>query len=702
MCFNGMGPVLPDLLPSPRTRMNPTRNVGSTSANRPSRLRRILCEPFAARLAAVVGIFIVFAWGLLGFDFWQHETQGRAVARERAAASARALDERVVRTLRVADQLMKVVGEEIKEDRSWSDARRVTRILRRLDPHFDEILTVSFVDARGRGVGQSNPTLPMGFNHAGRDYFRAHAAAPDLGLYVEAPMFCPDAGQRIFTVSRRVADAGGVFLGVLVAVIRGDALAGDFARDTIGKRGAANFFHIPSQRLIVRQPDYEGTFGKVLPYGDLQREMARDSKGTFLGNSMFDGEERIFAYRRIGDLPLAVSVGLSTGDIRADLLRQFAGYLTMALALSVVIGGGALFLFAAHRRENILRDSMCRWQQIFEHAGWGIAVGSADGKTLEQMNPAYAHMHGYGVEELTGQPIEMVYPPELRKNIPGNIALNQQQGHRRFESLHLHRDGHVFPVLIDVTTVRGKRNEVLYSIVNVQDISEIHHAQEAMAESRYKLRALAAHQEDMLELERKHIAREVHDELGQLLTALKMDLSLVRLRFAENRPLLGMIEEMRTLVDRTINVVRQVASNLRPAALDLGLTPALEWLVDDFAKRGSIRCILDAGDGEIVLDDSQSTAVFRVIQESLTNIARHAQASEVTISLRASGGRLQVVVKDDGRGFDTEVVGKTRGFGLFGMRERVLALGGTLSIGSAPGKGTTVTIELPLMNSEPS
>jgi signal transduction histidine kinase len=238
----------------------------------------------------------------------------------------------------------------------------------------------------------------------------------------------------------------------------------------------------------------------------------------------------------------------------------------------------------------------------------------------------------------------------------------------------------------------------LYSIGQMLDITERKKSALALAVSRQKLRALAAYQEEMLELERKHIAREVHDELGQLLTALKMDISLVRLRFGDNLPLQEMIEGMRSLVEQTINVVRQVASNLRPAVLDHGLAPAIEWLADDFAQRWSIPCRVDTDESEIELDEQQSTAVFRVIQESLTNVARHAQAQEVVISLRASKQQLWVIVKDDGCGFDTVAVGKARGFGLFGMRERLLALGGTLRIVSAPGQGTSVGIELSLAN----
>ena len=913
-------------------------------------------DSFTTLLLASAGILIALAWLALGLALWHKDTQGAAAAREKAATIARAMDERVARTLRVADQLLIWVGEEIKEKHAWSDTHAVTTVLRRFTPQLDEILSVAFVNALGQSVSQSNPTVPVGYSYAEDDCFRAHMKASDLGLLVGKPVVGKASGQRLFTISRRISGSGGEFLGVLVAAIRTDVLAADFADATIGKHGAANLFHIPSRTLIVRQPDYLGTFAKTLPYPDLQEALAGAPTGVFRGNASLDGEERIFAFRRIADLPLAVSVGLSVGDIRESFSREFASYLAMALLLSSIIAGGAIHILAAYRREVDLQESMHRWQQIFEHAGWGIVIGSADGKTLEQMNPAYARMHGYSVEELTGQPIETVYAPEVRKDIPANIELNHRQGHRHFESLHLHRDGHVFPVRADATTIRGKSGEVLYRVVNVQDISEIRRVQEemriakeffqhtfedaavsmaianidgrytkvnramceftgysasellalnyvdithpddveesvrarqslldcqcksyqmekryirkdgreiwalmaasqvtdsegrplysivqmldidgqkqaeralriseerfrgifenantgiaatdksgrviyfneaframlghetaalkqmnfadftfpedlarekeliaevlsrqreqyrlekryisrdgrilwvdlyvstirdedggivnfigvasditerkesalALADSRQQLRDLAAYQEEMLERERKHIAREVHDELGQLLTALKMDLSLMRLRFGENTALRGMLEEMRSLIERTINVTRQVASNLRPAALDLGLIPAIEWLADDFARRWSVPCRIDASDDEITLSELQSTTVFRVIQESMTNVARHARAREVTISLHASEHQLQVVVRDDGLGFDPVAVGKSRGFGLFGMRERVLALGGALRIDSAPGEGTAVVIELPLLDNEHS
>ncbi|MFH1658181.1 MAG: PAS domain S-box protein [Pseudomonadota bacterium] len=229
----------------------------------------------------------------------------------------------------------------------------------------------------------------------------------------------------------------------------------------------------------------------------------------------------------------------------------------------------------------------------------------------------------------------------------------------------------------------------------LQDVTERKQTELALVESRQLLRELSMHQKTLLEEERKHIAREIHDELGQRLTALKMDISLLRMRFGKDPLLLERLEEMRVLAEGTISVVRHIASDLRPSALDLGLVPAIEWLAQDLESRSDICCRLDLGNEEISMNDAQATVVFRVVQESLTNVARHAKASEVVITLSNDNGQLLLKIQDDGCGFDPSAVIQSRGFGLFGMRERTLGLGGKLQIESAPARGTTVSIEFP-------
>ena len=230
----------------------------------------------------------------------------------------------------------------------------------------------------------------------------------------------------------------------------------------------------------------------------------------------------------------------------------------------------------------------------------------------------------------------------------------------------------------------------------LQDITERRQAELALLDSRRLLRELAAHQKNLLEEDRKRIAREVHDELGQRLTALKMDISLLRLRFGHDPALHQKLAEMRTLADTTINVVRDIASDLRPAALDLGLVSAIQWLAEDMELRSDICARLELATEDVAMSDAQATVVFRIVQESLTNIVRHANASEVIISLREDQGQLQLQVIDDGCGFNTRSAKRTRGYGILGMRERVRGLGGSLQIESRPNAGTTVSIALPL------
>jgi signal transduction histidine kinase len=218
----------------------------------------------------------------------------------------------------------------------------------------------------------------------------------------------------------------------------------------------------------------------------------------------------------------------------------------------------------------------------------------------------------------------------------------------------------------------------------------------ALKEAEQNLRELSARQHTAREEERKHIARELHDELGQFLTALRMSVSLLRVRFGQDNPALTEhAKGMTQLVDRNIQVVRNVAASLRPAALDMGIQPALEWLVDEFRRHAGIAATLLVVDESIVLDDDSQTAIFRIVQESLTNVARHAAAGEVTVTLDSSDAYCQVTVQDDGVGFDPGQVGKSS-LGLVGMRERVLMVGGAIDIDSVPCRGTTVVVRVPL------
>jgi PAS domain S-box-containing protein len=230
----------------------------------------------------------------------------------------------------------------------------------------------------------------------------------------------------------------------------------------------------------------------------------------------------------------------------------------------------------------------------------------------------------------------------------------------------------------------------------VQDITERKRTEEELLASREQLRELSAYLEAIREEERRHIALEIHDELGQLLTALKMDVALLKMRVVADGEATRKIDDIRELVEKTIWMVRNVASHLRPAALNFGIVSALEWLAEDFSRRNGMPCQLVVRGGEPTLADAHATAVFRIVQESLTNVSRHAGASRVAVTLVSTELALDLRVSDDGQGFDLESAQRGYSYGLLGMGERARLIGGTLHVDSAPGAGTMVSINLPL------
>ena len=229
--------------------------------------------------------------------------------------------------------------------------------------------------------------------------------------------------------------------------------------------------------------------------------------------------------------------------------------------------------------------------------------------------------------------------------------------------------------------------------------AERRRAQEQLRESHEQLRALSVYLQHVREEERTRIAREVHDELGQALTSCKLDLSLLANKLPPN--LSGLKEKAKALsahIDATIQTVRRIATELRPGILDhLGLIAALEWQANEFQTRTGIKCDVRTDLHEPILTPDLATTFFRIFQETLTNIIRHAGATHVMVHLKEVAGRIILEVRDNGRGISPEEISNTRSMGLLGMKERAALLGGTFRIGPAPnGKGTLAAVSIPL------
>ncbi|MBS1191585.1 MAG: multi-sensor signal transduction histidine kinase [Rhodocyclaceae bacterium] len=354
------------------------------------------------------------------------------------------------------------------------------------------------------------------------------------------------------------------------------------------------------------------------------------------------------------------------------------------------------------RHEAALAESEQRFRQVVENAPDPIFIQT--GGYFAYANAAALDLFGAGSKDsLLGRRVLDRIHPDYREIVAERMRRldQEQQKVPPLEERILRMDDS--PVDVEVSAVpfhyRG-RDGALVFLRNItkrkQADSAVRASQASLALSRQKLRNLSAHNQFMLEQERRSIAREIHDELGQLLTALKMECALLQRTYPGDQLLQKKVDGMRSLLDNTISVARYVVSNLRPPALDHGIIPAIEWLAEDFSLRWEIPCHLELDADDILLDDTRATALFRIVQESLTNVARHAMATQVVITLRRQGSLLQLRVQDDGRGFVPEVVAKERGFGLQGMRERAIAFDGSMQVAANPGTGTAVTVEIPL------
>jgi len=261
----------------------------------------------------------------------------------------------------------------------------------------------------------------------------------------------------------------------------------------------------------------------------------------------------------------------------------------------------------------------------------------------------------------------------------------------------LHKDGHY--IWLEGSLINCLNDESICAIItNLRDVTESKIAESLLQESYEQLRLLASHLQDIRETERTSMAREIHDELGQQLTGLKMDVSWLNRRADLNdQPSRDKIKGILTLLDGTVNTVRRLAAELRPSILDdLGLAEALEWHSKQFEQRSGIRCSFATIGRKEPVPPVIATGLFRIYQEALTNVARHAKATLVSAELDMEPDKVILTISDDGKGFDVKDIASRKTLGLLGMKERSLMMGGRYEFISRPGEGTTVRVSVPL------
>lgn len=346
--------------------------------------------------------------------------------------------------------------------------------------------------------------------------------------------------------------------------------------------------------------------------------------------------------------------------------------------------------------DRTLRKSERKYRLLFKKNPMPMWVESRTTLGIIAVNEAAIAHYGYSAEEFQQIGLKDLVPAEDEDKY---ISL----AHKSFTGIHhagvwkhIKKNGESLfadMIVTDFNTESGPAR-----LLSAHDITEKLKAQENLIQSNQEIRRLVSHLQVIREEERTIIAREIHDELGQMLTVLKINMSMMRSRIPGDENELR--EEMNNTIrmtDEISNTVRQIASKLRPGILDdMGLAAALEWQSREFMKRTGISCNFTEEHTDTTLDRDMATGLFRIYQETLTNIAKHSEATEVDALLRFTDGHLVLIITDNGNGFDPAAVKAKKTLGLLGMKERAALMNASLVVDSLPGKGCSVTVKLKL------
>ena len=357
------------------------------------------------------------------------------------------------------------------------------------------------------------------------------------------------------------------------------------------------------------------------------------------------------------------------------------------------------------RAEQTLARSEARLRGILDSAMDAIITVDAN-QHIVLFNAAAETMFSCPRDDALGAPLGWFIPRRMREGHAEHVRRFGESGtvSRRMATARivtgLRRDGEEFPIDASISQV-SEQGSKFYTVI-LRDVSARMRADAALERSREDLREVGAAADAAREQDKHRIARELHDELGQALTMLQMDVAWCTERVsAGDDAIARRLDKMAALLGSTVAATRRIAADLRPLILDdLGLVPAIEWLVESFGQRTGLPCELVVSDASIDLPTTYSTAIFRIVQEALTNVTKHAHARAVVVTLERRPTEVIVHVRDDGRGYSPEEGRKLGSLGLIGVRERAHLIGGEANVRSAPGKGTQIEVRLPLAPSE--
>ena len=569
-----------------------------------------------------------------------------------------------------------------------------------------QIRSLFVVDTEGNIVNASRDIGDAPTYVGDRNYFKVFAESQTTGLFIDKPVKGRYDNGWSLHLSRLLTDSKGRFKGVVVASVsipNFEQLYNFMKLDYVRPIAV----YLADGTLVASLPHRENMLGELAPELTPAEIARARSEVTMIEHQSGDGGRKWLALGKLSKYPLLVSVTNEDESALASWRETAIPIGVGATATCIFIALVAGLLVRKLIRENELsmqlRDATDRYHHTIDSVMDAI-VAIDEQQNILLFNPAAEAMFGYKAEEILGQPLSTLMPNRFRGRHDvhvGGFMSSPAKSHTMSMKPQLtimgkRRDGTEFPIDSTISKTTIGNTQQLTAVL--RDATERRRAEAALQENNQQLRDLSASLEKVREEERTRISRELHDDLGQQLTGLKLDMSWLANRLKEGREAdPEKVAAMRRSLDAAVTSVRRISTELRPLVLDdLGFIDALKWHAADLAKRSGLQIDLNFSELEIHLGDGVATALFRIVQESLNNIVKHANAHNVLIQLSSDDHELNLTIRDDGQGLSDDT--SSGGLGLISMRERALAFGGVFSVASNHDRGVTVRVQVPMQS----
>jgi PAS domain S-box-containing protein len=539
---------------------------------------------------------------------------------------------------------------------------------------------------------------------ANRSFFRHFSDGGQDEIFVSSPEQARVDGKWTFYASVRLRDAEGAFRGVLVASVSIDYFESLYESIGLDFVTGIRLFNADGT-LLAGKPRRSLEVGRTaIPPGVIQ-QIQKLPTGSALEITEPEPEgARFVAYRQIVGYPLVIAVGLAEQEALGAWRRVLRPVVAGASIVIIFLLLTSFIMIRSALRKSAFETALRARDEYLRHMAQSVSdaimvIGPEHRIVL--FNRSAELMFGIPADVAIQSGFDGVFsrllPPAQYRELQRHLAeaWRASPGRGTLGVIDFSKGDATYPVELSLAATQFHGETLLTAVF--RDLNERRQFERALFESNRQLQELSELQEKVREQERSRISRELHDELGQSLTGIRMEVAWLG-RHLDREPgeLGARILAIKTLIDQTIKSVRRISSDLRPLVLDdLGFAAAAGWYVDQFSARSGLNVTLALPDHDPERGGIVATTLFRILQESLTNASRHANATTVRVELQYDGREWKLTISDNGAGFDSKTE-KDEGIGLIGMRERVQALGGRFSLTAAPGKGCSIEAVIPI------